>query len=150
MMSNQAWLAHTIAFITADERLVLHVPSLQERTAYDGGRGYKLGDLEDAISHMDVTTLKPFRQSACLDPVAQQIIKLSKGLLPEGSSSNARPPGGSRYPPRKEHYPRKEGYASEMRPQKGKGKGRGNPPNQNRTPSDMSKLEPTYRIRMES
>ncbi len=29
-MSNQAWLAYTIAFITADERLVLQVPSLQE------------------------------------------------------------------------------------------------------------------------
>ncbi len=130
-MSNQAWLAYTIAFITVDERLVLQVPSLQERALYDGGRGYELTDLEDAIGHMDVTTLKPFRQSACLDPVAQQILKLSKGLSSEvSSSSNSRPPGGSQYPSRKENYSRKEGYASEMRPHKGKGKGRGTPPPQ--------------------
>ena len=67
-MSNQAWLAYTSAFITADERLVLQVPSLQERSAYDGGRGYELVDLEEAINRMDVTTLKPFRQAAYTDP----------------------------------------------------------------------------------
>jgi hypothetical protein len=39
-MSNQAWLAYTIAFITQEERLVLQVPSLQERESFDGGRGY--------------------------------------------------------------------------------------------------------------
>ncbi len=88
-MSNQAWLAYTIAFITADERLVLQVPSLQERAAYDNGRGYELTDLEDAISHMDVTTLKPFRQSACQDPIAQQILWLKKGLTAEDSSSSS-------------------------------------------------------------
>ena len=60
-MSNQAWLAYTIAFITSDERLVLQVPSLQDRAAYDNGRGYELSDLEEAIQQMDVTTLKPFR-----------------------------------------------------------------------------------------
>ena len=65
-MSNQAWLAYTIAFITADERLVLQVPSLQERSLFEAGRGYELTDLENSINHMDVTTLKPFRQSACL------------------------------------------------------------------------------------
>jgi hypothetical protein len=65
-MSNQARLAYTIAFITADERLVLQVPSLQERSLFDAGRGYELTDLENSINHMDVTTLKPFRQSACL------------------------------------------------------------------------------------
>jgi hypothetical protein len=101
-MSNQAWLAYTIAFITADERLVLQVPSLQERAAYDNGRGYELSDLEDAIGHMDVTTLKPFRQSACQDPVAQQILRLKKGLTAEDSSSSttARPnQNRARYPP---------------------------------------------------
>ncbi len=61
-MSNQAWLAYTIAFITAEERLVLQVPSLQERSLFDNGRGYELTDLEDSINHLDVTTLKPFRQ----------------------------------------------------------------------------------------
>ncbi len=80
-MSNQAWLAYTISFIIAEERLVLHVPSLQERSAFDNGRGDELSDLEDAINQMDVTTLKPFRQSACQDPVAQQILKLTKGWL---------------------------------------------------------------------
>jgi hypothetical protein len=103
------------------------------------GRGYELSDLEDAINHMDVTTLKPFRQSACQDPVAQQILKLTKGLTSEGSSSSApstRPnQNRSRYPPRK------EGYASELRPAKGKGKRRSFPPNQHRTPPDQSKLD---------
>ncbi len=69
-MSNQVWLAYTIAFITADERLALQVPSLQERSLFDGGQGYELSDLENAINLMDVTTMKPFRQSACTDPVA--------------------------------------------------------------------------------
>ena len=91
-MSNQAWLAYTISFITADERLVLQVPSLQERSNFDDGRGYELADLEAAISQMDVTTLKPFRQSACNDPVAQQILKLTKGLASESSSSSTHSP----------------------------------------------------------
>ena len=137
-MSNQAWLAYTIAFITADERLVLQVPSLQERGNYDDGRGYELADLEASINQMDVTTLKPFRQSACTDPVAVQILKLNRGLTSEGSSSssqNPRPANRSRYPSRK------EGYASEIRPAKGKGKGRNAPPNQNRSPPDQSKLD---------
>ena len=91
-MSNQAWLAYTIAFITADERLVLQVPSLQERGNYDGGRGYEITDLEESIGQMDVTTLKPFRQSACTDSVAVQILKLNRGMVTEGSSSsNSRP-----------------------------------------------------------
>ena len=91
-MSNQAWLAYTIAFITADERLVLQVPSLQERGNYDDGRGYELTDLEAPINQMDVTTLKPFRQSACTDPVAVQILKLNRGLTSEGSSSSSQNP----------------------------------------------------------
>jgi hypothetical protein len=67
-MSNQA-------FITMDERLVLQVPSLQERSIFDNGRGYELTDLEASISSADVTTLKPFQQSACQDPVAVQVFK---------------------------------------------------------------------------
>jgi hypothetical protein len=77
-MSNQAWLAYTIAFITIDERLVLQVPSLQERSTFDNGRGYELADLEAAISAVDVTTLKPFRQSNCQDPVATQVLMIAK------------------------------------------------------------------------
>ena len=135
-MSNQAWLAYTIAFITADERLVLQVPSLQERSNYDGGRGYELTDLEDSISQMDVTTLKPFRQSACTDPVAVQILKLNRGVAVEGSSSNSRPPNNrSRYPTRK------ESYSAEFTPNKGKGKKVNYPPKGNRTVPDTAKLD---------
>jgi hypothetical protein len=77
-MSNQAWLAYTLAFNTPDERQVLHVPSFADRATYDNGRGYALSDLEEAIGAMDVTTLKRFRQSACNDPVALQILALVK------------------------------------------------------------------------
>jgi hypothetical protein len=38
-MSFQAWLAYTIAFITADERLVLQVPFLQEKSLFDAEGG---------------------------------------------------------------------------------------------------------------
>jgi hypothetical protein len=72
-MSNQAWLAYTLAFVTPDERQILHVPSLADRATYDNGRGYALSDPEEAIGTMDVTTLKRFRQSACNDPGAMQI-----------------------------------------------------------------------------
>ncbi len=77
-MSDQAWLAYTLAFITPDERQVLQVPSLAERAGYNGGAGYTLADLEAAISAIDVTTLKRFRQATCTDPVALQILILSR------------------------------------------------------------------------
>ena len=36
-MSDQAWLAYTLAFITPEERQILDVPSLAERALYDRG-----------------------------------------------------------------------------------------------------------------
>jgi hypothetical protein len=93
------------------------VPSLQEREAYDGGRGYELPDLEAAISNLDATILKTFRQSSCHDPVALQILKLDKlssMSLTANSSSSTGPkphPGRQRYPP-----PRKEQYSSTFPP----------------------------------
>jgi hypothetical protein len=92
-MSNQAWLAYTLAFITPNERQILHVPSLADRASYDNGRGYALADLEAAIGAVDVTTLKRFRQAACTDPVAIQILALVK---PKESSSSQ--PFSSRKP----------------------------------------------------
>ena len=68
-MSDPAWLAYTLAFITPEERQVLGIPSLAERANYDNGRGYVLADLEEAISAMDVTTLKRFRQTLALTPL---------------------------------------------------------------------------------
>ncbi len=58
---------------------------------------------------MDVTTLKPFRQSACQDPVAIQVLtiaKLQKGNAPSSSSSSPNPRNfdRQRYPPKKEQY----------------------------------------------
>jgi hypothetical protein len=91
-MSNQAWLAYTLAFITPEERQILHVPSFSDRATYDHGRGYALSDLEEAIGAMDVTTLKRFRQSACSDPVALQILALVRPKE-SSSSSSAQPPG---------------------------------------------------------
>ena len=73
-ISDPAWLAYTLAFITAEERQILQVPSLADRAAYDNGRGYILSDLETAINAIDVTTLKRFRQSACNDPDFFQIL----------------------------------------------------------------------------
>jgi hypothetical protein len=112
-MSNQAWLAYTLAFITPDERQILHVPSLADRATYDNGRGYALSDLEEAIGAMDVTTLKRFRQSACNDPVAIQILSL---LKPKEASSTVLP--GSRklrYAPRLPTGT-KESFATEVPP----------------------------------
>ncbi len=142
-MSNQAWLAYTIAFITQEERLVLQVPSLQEREAYDGGRGYELPHLEAAISNLDVTTLKSFRQSACQNPVAMQILKLDKLQSASGSSSAvSNAPSRKRQQHRKPQYsPRKEQYAASLPP---KAKGRGGGTNGgNRLPlgEQLSKLE---------
>jgi hypothetical protein len=71
-MSDPAWLAYTLAFITPEERQILQIPSLADRVSYDNGRGYTLVDLETSINAMDVTTLKRFRQSACTDPVARR------------------------------------------------------------------------------
>ncbi len=55
-MSDQAWLAYTLAFITPEERQVLQVPSPADRASYDNGRGCTLADFETAIAAMDVTT----------------------------------------------------------------------------------------------
>jgi hypothetical protein len=71
-MSDPAWLAYTLAFITPEKRQDLQIPSLAYRQTYDHGRGYTLVDLETAIETMDVTTRKRFRQAACTDPVAVQ------------------------------------------------------------------------------
>jgi hypothetical protein len=112
-MINQAWLAYTIAFITADDRLVLQVPFVQERSLFDHGRGYELTNLENSINHMDVTTLKPFRQSTCLDPVAQQIFQLSRiGKMESCSASTT----NSRHPNRNRFARRKESYAAHLQP----------------------------------
>ena len=97
-MSDQAWLAYTLAFITPDERQVLQVPSLAERAGYNHGHGYTLADLETAISAMDVTTLKRFRQATCTDPVALQILSLSRlKEKPVSSSSPAHPAKKNRF-----------------------------------------------------
>jgi hypothetical protein len=93
-----------------------------------------LTDLEDSINHLDVTTLKPFRQSACLDPVAQQILTISRiGKMESSSGSlpNSRPPSRNRF------TPRRESYASHLQPQ-GKGgsaRGKGGNRHGNRPPS---------------
>jgi hypothetical protein len=61
-MSDPAWLVYTLAFVTPEERKILQVPLLADRTSYDNGRGYARSDLETAINNaMDVTTLKRFR-----------------------------------------------------------------------------------------
>ncbi len=127
-MSNQASLAYTIAFITHEERLILQVPSLQEREAYDGGRGYELTDLEAALGTLDVTTLKAFRQNACQDPVAMQILKLDKLQSALGSSSAAfSAPSRERQQSRKPQYPpRKEQYAATLPPKAKEREGGGN------------------------
>jgi hypothetical protein len=120
-MSDQAWLAYTLAFITPDERQILQVPSLADRAGYDNGRGYTLTDLEVSIGAMDVTTLKKFRQASCSDPVAIQILALYKSNDTSGSSSStARPPRfAPRIPPGT-----KESHATALPPCAGKGQGR--------------------------
>ncbi len=134
-MADPAWLAYTLAFITQEERQVLQVPSLVDRQTYNHGRGYTLADLETAISAMDVTTLKRFRQAACTDPVAIQILGLNRAK--EGSSSN---PRKSKFVPRT-NLELKESFPMEYAPKPAKGKGRAHPPN-NRTPTaDATKLD---------
>jgi hypothetical protein len=114
-MSDQAWLAYTLAFITPDERQVLQVPSLAERASYNNDVGYTLTDLEMAINAMDVTTLKRFRQSTCTDPVALQILTLHRAAKPS-SSTNSTGPRNNRFPP-KSPPAGKESFSSEISPQ---------------------------------
>ena len=133
-MSNQAWLAYTLAFITPDERQILHVPSLADRATYHHGRGYALSDLEAAIGAMDVTTLKRFRQSACNDPVAMQILALAKPK--EASSSQLSSPRKPRFAPRLPTGA-KESFATEV-PHKG---GRNSPRPPRPPTGDLSKLD---------
>jgi hypothetical protein len=120
-MSDQAWSAYALAFITSEERQVLQIPSLADRASYGGGRGYTLTGLATSISAIDPTTLKKFRQSACTDLVALQILGLVKSKDNTSSSTaQARPP---RFAPR---APRntKESYAVEIPPRAGKGQRR--------------------------
>jgi hypothetical protein len=119
-MSDQAWLAYTLAFITPEERQILDVPSLAERALYDNGRGYTLADLEEAITVMDVTTLKRFRQNVCNDPVVIQILGLSKAK--DGSSSVAPNLQKPRFPP-KASPAAKESFAGEVPPRQGRTQG---------------------------
>ena len=132
-MSDPAWLAYTLAFITPEERQILGVPSLAERALYDHGRGYVLADLEEAISAMDVTTLKRFRQNACTDPVAVQILNLNRHK--DGSSSQEASPRKPRYPTKAPAAP-KESFSAEIAPRQGKGQPR--PP---RLAGDSAKLD---------
>jgi hypothetical protein len=138
-MSNQAW-PYTIAFITMDERLILQVPSLHERSTFDNGRGYELADLEAVVSAVDVAALKPFHQSNCQDPVATQKLMIAKLQRGNSSSSSASVPSlkseRPRYPPRKKHY------ASNL-PSKPRGKP-AQPRRENRPPishDSLAKLE---------
>jgi hypothetical protein len=110
-MFDQSWLAYTLAFITPEERQVLQVPSLADRASYDDSRGYTLIDLGTSITAMDVTTLKKFRQSACNDPIALQILGLSKAK--DNTSSTTAQVRPARFALR---VPRgtKESYAVEM------------------------------------
>jgi hypothetical protein len=81
---------------------------------------------------MDVTTLKRFRQNACNDPVAIQILGLAKPK--DGSSSvtqNLRKP---RFPPKTSPVA-KESFAGEVHPRQGKIQG------QPRNAGEMSKLD---------
>jgi hypothetical protein len=133
-MSDPAWLAYTLAFITPEERQVLQIPSLADRQTYDHGRGYTLVDLETAIDTMDITTLKRFRQAACTDPVAVQVLGLNRAK--EGSSSSPRKP---KFVPRTNSAP-KERYATELAPKPGKGKSR-NHPSGNRNHQDSTNLD---------
>jgi hypothetical protein len=66
---------------------------------------------------MDVTTLKRFRQTACNDPVAMQILSLVK---PKEASSTLLP--GSRKPRYAPRLPTgtKESFATEVPPKGGK------------------------------
>ncbi len=99
---------------------------------YDNGRGYNLADLEEAITAMDVTTLKRFRQNACNDPVAIQILGLVKA---KDSSSfvapNLRKP---RFLP-KASPAAKESFAGEVPPRQGR------PQGQSRNSGETAKLD---------
>jgi hypothetical protein len=97
-----------------------------------------LSDLETAIRAMDVTTLKRFRQSACNDPVAIQILSLNHPKEGSSTNSSTRKP---KFVPRTTAVP-KESFPAEITPAKGKGRGRNqNAPRNNRTPPDASKLD---------
>jgi hypothetical protein len=107
-MSDPAWLACTLAFITPEERQVLQVPSLA-------------ADLETAFDVMDVTTIKRFRQAACTDPVAVQALGLNRAK--EGSMSAPRKP---KFIPCTNPVSN-ESYPAELAPKPGKGKNRNHP-----------------------
>ncbi len=51
-MNAKTWLAFTLAFVTAEERLVLRVPAEADREAYKG-KGYSDEDLDETIEDMD-------------------------------------------------------------------------------------------------
>ncbi len=143
-MFDPAWLAYTLAFITPEEHQVLQIPSLADRAGYDNGRGYALADLETAINAMDVTTLKRFRQAACTDPVALQILGLTRPK--DNASSSTRRPKfvprtstGSKFVPRTSTGP-KESYPTELTPRSGKGKGKQHSTGA-RASQDASKLD---------
>lgn len=82
---------------------------------------------------MDVTTLKRFRQNACTDPVAIQILNLNRHK--DGSSSQEASPRKPRFPP-KALSAGKESFAAEIAPRHGKSQSR--PP---RLAGDSSKLD---------
>jgi hypothetical protein len=134
-MSDPAWLAYTLAFITPEKRqALLQVPSLSDRQTYDNDRGYTLADLKTAIDAMDVTILKRFRQAVCTDPVAIQVLGLNRAK--ESSSESPRKP---KFVPRTNLVP-KESFPMEVAPRPAIGKGRAQPSG-NPTNLDSTKLD---------
>ena len=69
-MSEDTWLEMVLAFVTNEEKQTLQVPARDQRAAFNGGAGYDLPALQQALGIFDPNTFKRFQQSHCHDPVA--------------------------------------------------------------------------------
>jgi hypothetical protein len=77
-LPEHSWVRFTVCFLTLDERVLLKVPADREMAAYDGGGGYTMVHLDTAITEVDPSTLKRFRQSAATSPLAKRLLTIHR------------------------------------------------------------------------
>ena len=68
------WLEFVLCFVSAHEKQVLKVPGQKDMKTFNANAGYKMKDLETAISLTDPTTFQRFRQAHCTNDLARRIL----------------------------------------------------------------------------
>ena len=77
-LPEETWLEYVLCFMPNEERQILEVPPEKDRSAFNGNAGYKMADLELAVSKTDPSNFKRFRQQHCTNFLAKKLLRLHR------------------------------------------------------------------------